>query len=104
MDRITTTKPITRQGNCLAINVSKECKILGVDRGDIVEVTIEKKVDKPIMVWKWGIFDKDGNLDTDPEPMIFDTRKDAMEVLGSDAYDSADGYYVDSYLIRGNEE
>lgn len=46
MDKITTTKPITRQGNCLAINVSKECKILGVERGDIVEVTIEKIEDR----------------------------------------------------------
>lgn len=45
MDKITTTKPITRQGNCLAINVSRECKMLGIDRGDIVEVTIKKIVD-----------------------------------------------------------
>ena len=46
MNRITTTKPITRQGNCLAINVTKECKMLEIDRGDLVEVTIEKKEDR----------------------------------------------------------
>lgn len=101
MDKITATKKVRTSGHSLVLFVTEECEMINAGRGDIVEVTIEKKVNKPIMVWKWAIFDKDGNLDTDPEPMIFDTRKDAMEVLGSDAYDSADGYYVDSYLMKG---
>lgn len=43
---------------------------------------------------RYGIFDKDGKLDCDPEPMVFDTRKEAVEMLNSDAYDSADGFTV----------
>lgn len=100
MDKITATKKVRNSGHSLVLFVTEECKMIDVDRGDIVEVTIEKKVDKSLMVWKWGIFDKDGNLDTDPEPMIFDTRKDAVEMLNSDAYDSADGYYVDRVMTQ----
>lgn len=46
------------------------------------------------MMQKYGIFDKDGRLDCDPEPMVFDSRKEAIEMLNSDAYDGADGYTV----------
>lgn len=92
--KITTTKQVRQHGNSLTVNVTKECGILGVGRGDTVEVTIEKKEDrKP----KWGIYDSDGRLDCDPEPMVFDTRSQAVEFLNSDAYDGKDGYYVDEY-------
>ena len=37
---------------------------------------------------KYGIFDKDGKLDCDPEPMVFETRREAVEVLNSGIYDS----------------
>ena len=43
MDKITATKKIRMQGNSLVVFVSEECKMIGVERGDIVDVTIEKK-------------------------------------------------------------
>lgn len=48
---------------------------------------------------RYAIFDKDGNVDCDPEPMIFETRKEAVEALNSDAYDSADGYTVGAVAV-----
>ena len=43
MDKITATKKVRMQGNSLVVFVSEECKMIGVERGDIVDVTIEKK-------------------------------------------------------------
>ncbi len=52
------------------------------------------------MMQKYGIFDKDGRLDCDPEPMVFDTRKEAVEMLNSDAYDGTDGFTVGEVVDR----
>ena len=40
----------------------------------------------------WGIYNKYDKLDRDPEPMVFKTRKEAVEVLN--AYPFGEGYYV----------
>ena len=87
--------PVTRHGNSLTLNITQMCKAIDVGYGDIVRVTLEPEERIDMSKEQWGIFDKDGNLDCDPEPMLFDTRKEAMEVLGSDAYESGSGYYVD---------
>lgn len=39
---LTTTKMITKNGTSLTINITKEIKQLGLDRGDYIEVTIRK--------------------------------------------------------------
>ena len=54
---------------------------------------------------RYAIFDKDGNVDTDPEPMIFGTRREAVEMLEA-AYDRSEGYSVGIYFgtdISGSE-
>lgn len=56
------------------------------------------------MIQKYGIFDKNGRLDCDPEPMVFDTRREAVEMLNSDAYDYADGFTVGEVVDRMNEK
>lgn len=43
INSIRTTKEVKRQGNSVVLIITEESKMLGVDRGDIVEVTIEKK-------------------------------------------------------------
>lgn len=91
MDKITTTKKLTQSGGSLVINVTKEAQAIGAVRGDLLEVSIKRE---PIRYDKWGIFDDDGNLDTDPEPMVFDTRAEAMEVLNSGVYENPQDYYV----------
>lgn len=40
--KITTTKQVRQHGNSLTVNVTKECGILGVGRGDIVIVTVDR--------------------------------------------------------------
>lgn len=45
----------------------------------------------------WGIYNKYGKLDKDPESMVFKTRREAVEVLN--AYPFGEGYYV-SEIIR----
>lgn len=39
----TTVKRITNQGNSLTLVVTKECALVGLNRGDTVEVTVRKK-------------------------------------------------------------
>lgn len=90
----TRTLPVTRHGNSLTVNVTPMCKNLGVSQGDSVKTTLETVEGNQL----WGIFDSDGNLNTDPEPMVFKTRQEAMEMLSSDAYDSDDGHYVDRVI------
>ena len=43
MEETTTTKVITHTGNSLIIKVTDECRLLGIDVGDIVELTIRVK-------------------------------------------------------------
>ncbi len=90
----TRTLPITKHGNSLTLNVTPMCKNLGVSQGDSVKTTLET-INEPST---WGIFDAKGNLDCDPEPMIFRTRQEALEMLNSDAYESQSGYYVDKVI------
>lgn len=90
----TRTLPITRHGNSLTVNVTPMCRNLGVSQGDNVKTTLEA-IEKHNL---WGIFDIDGNLDSDPEPMVFNTFEEAMEMLNSDAYTKDDGYYVDRVM------
>lgn len=42
MDKATATKKINQVGNSLTINVTKESKMLGLGRGDLVEVTLTR--------------------------------------------------------------
>lgn len=42
----------------------------------------------------WGIFTPEGELDTDPEPMVFSTRREALECL----QEYGPGYYVAEIL------
>ena len=42
LKEVVTTKYIAAQGNGLAVNITKECRQLGVDRGDVVQVIIRK--------------------------------------------------------------
>ena len=46
MNKVKATKMIRQHGNSLTVNVTKECDMIGVGRGDVVEVTIEKVVDE----------------------------------------------------------
>lgn len=39
---LTTTKMVTKNGTSLTINITKEIKQLGLERGDFIEVTIRK--------------------------------------------------------------
>ena len=39
----TGTERISSQGNSLSVTITKACKIMGLGRGDIVEVTIRRK-------------------------------------------------------------
>lgn len=39
---LTTTKMITKNGTSLTINITKEIKQLGLERGDYIEVTIRR--------------------------------------------------------------
>ena len=41
--KVTVTKQVRQHGNSLTVNITKECNMIGVGRGDLVEVTIEKK-------------------------------------------------------------
>ena len=91
MNEIKATKKLTQSGGSLVINVTKEARALGAQRGDYVEVSLKREI---IKRERWGIFDCDGNLDTDPEPMVFDTRAEAVEFLNSDAYEFPTDYYV----------
>ena len=45
MDKITATKKVRNSGHSLVLFVTEECKMIDVDRGDIVEVTIKKVED-----------------------------------------------------------
>ena len=49
----------------------------------------------------WGIFKPDGELDTDPEPMVFATRAEAVEFLMGDPYEGTERYYV-AEIIPGD--
>ena len=42
MNEITATKRIVKGGNALCVNVTKECRILNLESGDAVEITIRK--------------------------------------------------------------
>lgn len=42
MDSIKCDKQVTKGGTSMAINLTKELKMLGVDFGDVVRITIEK--------------------------------------------------------------
>lgn len=44
--KATATKQVRQHGNSLTVNITKECGMIGVGRGDLVEVTIEKKEDR----------------------------------------------------------
>ena len=46
--KVTATKKVVQQGNSLTVNITKECDMIGVSRGDLVEVTIEKKEEKQV--------------------------------------------------------
>lgn len=39
----TGTERISSQGNSLSVTITKACKIMGLGRGDVVEVTIRRK-------------------------------------------------------------
>lgn len=43
--KVTSTKQVRQHGNSLTVNITKECDMIGAERGDLVEVTIEKKED-----------------------------------------------------------
>lgn len=43
----------------------------------------------------YAIYNTRGKVDSDPEPMVFETRREAMEMLNTGLFPS--GYYVDSY-------
>lgn len=45
MNKVKATKMVRQHGNSLTVNITKECDMIGVGRGDLVEVTI-KKVDE----------------------------------------------------------
>lgn len=97
MNEIKATKKLTQSGGSLVINVTKEAQALDLERGDYVEVSLKSNTVKYDF---WGIFDMDGNLDVDPEPMVFKTRAEAMEVLNSDAYEYPDDYFI-APIVKG---
>lgn len=41
--KITTTKKVSTCGNSIVIPITEEASMLGVTRGDLVEVTIKRK-------------------------------------------------------------
>ena len=41
MNQINTIKPLTLSGHSLVVNVTKEVKVLGLDKDDNVEITIK---------------------------------------------------------------
>ena len=41
MNQINTIKPLTLSGHSLVINVTKEVKVLGLEKGDKVEIIIK---------------------------------------------------------------
>lgn len=41
MDSLSTIKPLTLSGNSIVINVTKEVKMLNLEHGDRVEITIK---------------------------------------------------------------
>ena len=43
IDEWTGTKRVSSQGNSLNVTVTDACRILGLERGDVVEVTIRRK-------------------------------------------------------------
>ena len=48
MDKITATKKVRNSGHSLVLFITEECKMIDVERGDIVEVTIEKIEDRKV--------------------------------------------------------
>ena len=46
-------------------------------------------------MWMYGIYDKDGKLDCDPEPMVFRDRSEAVDMLT----EYEEGYYVDNLMV-----
>ena len=49
MDKITATKKVRNSGHSLVLFVTEECNMIGAERGDVVEVTIEvKEKEKPL--------------------------------------------------------
>ena len=49
----------------------------------------------------WGIFKPDGELDCDPEPMVFETKEEAVEFLMGDPYNGTERYYVAEIIPGG---
>lgn len=39
----TGTERISSQGNSLSVSITKACRLMGLGKGDVVEVTIRKK-------------------------------------------------------------
>lgn len=48
MDKITATKKVRNSGHSLVLFITEECKMIDVERGDIVEVTIGKIEDRKV--------------------------------------------------------
>lgn len=42
VDRVEATRKIGRAGNSLIVSITKEAQMMGLDRGDLVKITLEK--------------------------------------------------------------
>ena len=42
LNEVTTTKIVRQNGTSLTINITRELRTMGIDRGDAIEVTIKR--------------------------------------------------------------
>lgn len=42
MDRVEATRKIGRTGNSLIVLITREAEMMGLDRGDLVKITLER--------------------------------------------------------------
>lgn len=104
--RTTITFPgkVMRRGDSYCIPLNRAyARMLGVTIGSDVDVTV--RVEEGMKIIKvsepgetmYGIFYPDGLLDANPEPLVWPTRREALEFLDScEEYEGIEGMYVDA--------
>lgn len=95
MDKVTATKKINQVGNSLTINVTKESKMLGLGRGDLVTVEL-KGNPAPYMVQ-----DKETGTKIDGAS----TLNGALRLVASyESMDKRDGIYTPNFyeIVKWN--
>lgn len=97
--RITATKQIRQHGNSLTVNITKECGILGVGRGDTIEVTLTSDKDEKKVRYQMIVLERStGNV---LSKSVFDNRHKAL-AIADDYYRSMNGEEKNTMMVIVN--